>query len=218
VVFRRRDKLSTWAWLREGVWPQAGWRRVIEYTKHRLRRLPDTPEKIGRGMWCGIFASFTPLFGLHFLLAFALARLLRGNVLAALIGTFAINPLTIVPVGISAMVTGKFLLGRTHDEAIFAALPEAFSAAGRDLWTNFGALFGRGEADWTGLIAFWDAIFLPYLIGGIIPGAITATAFYLVTVQITRAHQARRRKRLGNQLSTLQKNQAAPPDPGGPAG
>jgi uncharacterized protein (DUF2062 family) len=209
VVFRRRDKLSFWAWLRESFWPRAGWRRVIEYTKHRLRRLPDTPEKIGRGVWCGIFASFTPLFGLHFVLAFLLARLLRGNVLAAIIGTFAINPLTIVPVGVSAMATGKFLLGRQPGEGAFAGVPEAFSAAWGDLWHNLGTLVGPGTADWTGLIAFWDEIFLPYLIGGVIPGAITATICYLLTVQLVRAHQARRRKRLGSRLSTLH---AIPPD------
>jgi uncharacterized protein (DUF2062 family) len=218
VVFRRRERLSTWAWLRESLWPRTGWRRAIEYIKHRLRRLPDTPDKIGRGIWCGVLASFTPFFGLHFILAFLLARVLRGNVFASLIGTFFLNPLTIVPIGIAAMSTGKFVLGRRPEDTAFTGLSDAFSAAGRDLWHNLAALFGRGEPDWTGLIAFWDAVFLPYLIGGLIPGAITATAAYALTVPLVSAHQARRQRRLVNRLSALQKNPGTPPDDPGPAG
>jgi uncharacterized protein len=38
--------------------------------------------------------SFTPLLGLHFLLAIFFAFLFRGNIIAALIGTFVGNPIT----------------------------------------------------------------------------------------------------------------------------
>tara|TARA_B100000900_G_scaffold398313_1_gene399555 strand:- start:704 stop:1069 length:366 start_codon:yes stop_codon:yes gene_type:complete len=38
--------------------------------------------------------SFTPLLGLHFILAIIFAYLIRGNFIAALIGTIVGNPLT----------------------------------------------------------------------------------------------------------------------------
>ena len=38
--------------------------------------------------------SFTPLLGLHFILALIFAYLIRGNLIAALIGTVVGNPLT----------------------------------------------------------------------------------------------------------------------------
>jgi uncharacterized protein (DUF2062 family) len=211
VVFRRRRKLGFFEWLREGVWPRAGWRRAIEYIKHRLRRLPDTLEKIGRGIWAGVFASFTPLFGLHFVLSAILAKVMRGNVLAALIGTFFGNPLTFVPIGLVSMNLGHWLLGSRPQAGLLKALPEAFSAGFRDLWNNLAKVFRGGAADWSGLAEFWREVFLPYLVGGIIPGIICATVCYVLTVQLARAHQARRRKRLGRRLAALQKNFGPPP-------
>ena len=38
--------------------------------------------------------SFTPLLGLHFLLAIIFAYMIRGNFIAALIGTVVGNPIT----------------------------------------------------------------------------------------------------------------------------
>jgi uncharacterized protein (DUF2062 family) len=66
------------------VYPRGGWARAFEYVKHRVRRLPDTPEKIGRGIWAGVFICFTPMFGLHFVFGAIVARLMRGNIFAAL--------------------------------------------------------------------------------------------------------------------------------------
>jgi uncharacterized protein (DUF2062 family) len=218
VVFRRRVRLGFWGWLREGLWPRGGWRRAAEYVRHRIRRLPDTPEKIGRGVWAGVFASFTPLFGLHFVIALLLAKVIRGNLLASLIGTFFGNPLTLVPIGLVAMNLGYFLLGSRPEAGVLAELPEVFAAAGQDLWRNIAAVFGRGEADWAGLAAFWDEVFLPYLVGGAIPGAVVATACYGLTVPLVRVHQARRKKRLAERLVALEKNFAPPPDLPPPAG
>ncbi|WP_330448804.1 DUF2062 domain-containing protein [Paracoccus marcusii] len=39
--------------------------------------------------------NFTPLFGFHFLSAAAVAWIIRGNVLAALLATFVGNPVTL---------------------------------------------------------------------------------------------------------------------------
>jgi uncharacterized protein (DUF2062 family) len=211
VVFRRREPLTYAEWLREGVWPRAGWRRALSYIGLRLRRLPDTPEKIGRGVWAGVFVSFTPFFGLHFLLAFLVARVLRGNVFAAIIGTFVLNPLTVVPMSLAAMETGRFLLIRGPAAPGDVPLSEAFGAATRDLWQNLLALFGQGTPDWTGLALFWDAIFLPYLIGGLIPGAIVASALYVVTVQLARAQQAHSRRSLRRRMAALHHPPELPP-------
>ena len=218
MVFRRRERRGFWAWLREGVWPRGGWRRAAEYVRHRLRRLPDTPEKIGRGVWAGVFASFTPFFGLHFVVALLLARVTRGNILAALIATFFLNPLTLVPIGFVAMNLGYLLLGSRPAEGVLADLPEVFAQAGQDLWRNIAAVFGRGGADWAGLAAFWEEVFLPYLVGGIIPGAVVATACYALTVPLVRSYQARRRKALAERMAALEKNFAPPPDLPPPAG
>jgi uncharacterized protein (DUF2062 family) len=73
MVFRRRDRPSFLDRAREFFYPRRGWGRAIEYVSHRVRRIPDTPHRIALGFACGVFASFSPLFGLHFLYAAGLA-------------------------------------------------------------------------------------------------------------------------------------------------
>ena len=68
--------------------------RKISYYKLRLARLPGSPYAIASGFACGSMVSFTPLLGLHFVLAVIFAYIIRGNFIAALIGTVIGNPLT----------------------------------------------------------------------------------------------------------------------------
>ena len=68
--------------------------RFILYYKLKLARLPASNYAISSGVACGAMVSFTPLLGLHFLLAIVFAFIIRGNIIAALIGTFVGNPLT----------------------------------------------------------------------------------------------------------------------------
>ena len=66
----------------------------MSYYKLRLARLPASNYAISSGFACGSMVSFTPLLGLHFILALIFAYLIRGNLIAALIGTVVGNPLT----------------------------------------------------------------------------------------------------------------------------
>lgn len=88
LVFKRRDPKPFFRSLQEFVWPRGGWSRAIQYVNHRVRRLPDTPEKIARGIWAGVFTTFTPFYGLHFFVAMFFATIMRGNILASLMATF----------------------------------------------------------------------------------------------------------------------------------
>lgn len=191
--------------LTELVYPRGGWTRAFEYIKHRIRRLPDTPEKIGRGMWCGVLASFTPFYGLHFLVALVLAKPLRGNLLASVIGTWFGNPLTLLPISAASLHTGYFLLGHRPARRLVDELPRQFGGATSDLWHNLKALFTPERAEWGRLQGFYADVFLPYLVGGIIPGVIVATLVYFLTVPLVRAYQDARRKALREKLELLNK-------------
>ena len=68
--------------------------RILSYYKLKLARLPASNYAISSGFACGSMVSFTPLLGLHFLLAVIFAFLIRGNFIAALIGTVVGNPIT----------------------------------------------------------------------------------------------------------------------------
>ena len=204
-MFKRRDRKPLWQSLWHLVWPKGGWVRAFEYVKHRLRRLPDTPEKIARGISAGVFTSFTPFFGMHFIMAWLFARTLRGNVPAALLGTFFGNPLTYVPIAVSSLTMGHFLLGTRPDRTVHVTLMGKFSGAGSDLWHNFLAMFTDAKADWHALSIFFEDVFLPFAVGSIIPGLLTAVVMYYVTLPVIRVYQNSRRKRLKSRLKPLNK-------------
>ena len=204
-MFKRRDRKPLWQSLWHLIWPKGGWVRAFEYVKHRLRRLPATPETIARGISAGVFTSFTPFFGMHFIMAWLFARTLRGNVPAALLGTFFGNPLTYVPIAVSSLTMGHFLLGTRPDRTVHVSLMVKFSGAWSDLWHNFLAIFTDAKADWHALSIFFEDVFLPFAVGSIIPGLTAAVVMYYVTLPVIKVYQNSRRKRLKSRLKQLNK-------------
>ena len=136
MIFKRRDPKPTLRALAEFLWPRGGWTRAFHYVKHRMRRLPDSPERIARGIWAGVFTTFTPFYGLHFIVAALIGRVMRANILAALMATFFGNPLTYVPIGIAALQTGHWILGAPVAPEVLARLGSSlmFELEARGLW------------------------------------------------------------------------------------
>lgn len=186
------------------VYPKGGWGRAFRYVKHRLHRLPDPPHKISRGIWAGVFTTFTPFYGLHFLIAALIAVLMQGNIIAALLATFFGNPLTYIPIAVVALKTGHWLLG-TEFEVADQRLDEKFADAWSDLWHNFMAIFTDDVADWHGLSVFFDEVFYPYMIGGILPGIVVSSICYYLAVPVIRFYQNRRKGRIKEKLAKLRK-------------
>lgn len=210
MVFKRRDPKSWPRAVLELLWPKGGWTRAFHYVKHRMRRLPDSPERIARGLWAGVFASFTPFYGLHFVIAGTLAFILRGNILAGLMGTFFGNPLTYVPIGVAALQTGHWILGQPAvSEEAHRSFGGKFVDAGTDLTANFWALFTAREADWSGLAVFYHEIFFPYLIGGILPGILCASICYYLSLPLIRAYQHRRKGLIKAKFEAIKAKAAA---------
>ena len=203
MVFKRRNKRPLWQIVYEAIWPKGGWKRAFEYVKHRVRRLPDPPHRIARGIFAGVFTCFTPFFGLHFVVAAAIAWVLRGNVIAALLATFFGNPLTYLPIAFTSLQVGHLLLGNDLHERVPKSLLQQFQDAGRDLKDNFLAIFSDHTADWSNLAQFWSEVFLPYLVGGIIPGLITGLFFYYLSVPVITVYKNRRKGLIKAKLAAL---------------
>lgn len=210
MVFKRRNPLGWGAWLREQVYPRGGFKRAIRYVIHRMRRVPDSPHRVARGVFVGSLIGFLPLPGLQFVAAWIAARLARGNLLAALLATFNTNPVTTPFFAVLAMTLGHSIMGI---EAPLTAeyIGRAFGHAGRDLWHNFLAVFGPRVAHWEGLLQFWKEIYLPYFIGALAPGFVLSVIAYYVTIPLVTAYQkaraataeerAERRRRMRAKLS-----------------
>ncbi|MDE0784280.1 MAG: DUF2062 domain-containing protein, partial [Planktomarina sp.] len=200
-MFRRRDRRGLGRAVWEVIYPKGGWKRAYFFLKHRLQRLPGTPEQIARGLAIGVFTAFSPFYGLHFIVAALLAVLLRANILASLLGTFFGNPLTYIPIGAAALGTGYSMLGQRLDSELQIGLGQMFIRALSELWYNFKAIFTVSYGDWTYLAEFWDTVFFPWLVGGLPPGIVSGLVAYYISVPTIRGYKNRRKGLLASKLA-----------------
>ena len=86
---------------------------MFRATFRRLLALDDPPERTALAFSIGVFIGFSPLLGLHTILATLIAFLFRFNKIAIYTGTFTNNPLlTLVPIIIASYAVGALVLGR----------------------------------------------------------------------------------------------------------
>ena len=110
MLFKRRKRTSHIERARLLVWPRVSWRRSTLYYVKRMLRLSATPYAIAAGCAIGAFVSFTPFIGFHIVISVALAWLIRGNFIAAAIGTSVGNPLTFPLIWTSTYRLGHMIL------------------------------------------------------------------------------------------------------------
>lgn len=208
MLFKRRTKRNFRQWLLMMFYPKGGWMRAASYVSHRLRRLPDSPERIAAGIGAGVCVSFTPLFGLHFLGAALIAWLFRGNILASLLATFFGNPITFPFIVAASTELGSVLLG-APDPLPLSQLMTAFGQASGELTGNFRAFFDGSPLHWDRFLRFFQKVFLPYLVGGMVAGAVAGVIGYFVSLPVIRAYQARRRKKMQERFERIRQQKAA---------
>ena len=109
-MFRRRVTPSFLRRLAGFFWPSLGWSRFFSYLFHRLGRMAGSPHSIAVGLACGAAFSFTPLIGAHILGAVLLAAVLRGNLVASVIGTAIGNPWTFPVIWTTTYHVGHWML------------------------------------------------------------------------------------------------------------
>ena len=111
MLFRRRTREGLLQRFRVSLWPRRSLGRSAQYFWKRILRLSASPHAIAAGVAAGAFAAFLPFLGLHILIAAGLAWVLRGNVLAAALGTAAVgNPLSYPLIWAATYAGGRFLL------------------------------------------------------------------------------------------------------------
>ena len=192
-MFKRRERRSIFRFFYEVIFSLKGISRAIEYVGIRLKRIPDTPHKISLGMCCGIFASFTPLFGLHFLIAGLLSYVLRANVLASLIGTFIGNPITFPIITVFNLKLGEWILGSSEYSSvdggkIFEGFLDFIFLIYKNLFTE-GSV---GENSVPRINEFLNGVFIPYSLGGIIGGIFVAIISYFLLRPLVATYQKQR--------------------------
>ena len=192
-MFKRRERRSIFRFFYEVIFSLKGISRAIEYVGIRLKRIPDTPHKISLGMSCGIFASFTPLFGLHFLIAGLLSYLLRANVLASLIGTFVGNPITFPIITVFNLKLGEWILGSSeYSSGDGGKIFEGFLDFIFLIYKSFFTEGSIGENNVPRINEFLNGVFIPYSLGGLILGIFIAVISYFLLRPLVATYQKKR--------------------------
>ncbi|WEX07672.1 DUF2062 domain-containing protein [Chelativorans sp. AA-79] len=177
MLFKRRTKETLGERLKTAFWPRRSLQRSVAYLVKRTLRLSATPHAIAAGIAAGVFASFTPFMGFHFLIAAALAWILRGNLVASAFGTFIGNPLTFPFIWGATLGLGKFILRGEHPSSIGP------KDVGHLLWhLEFEKL--------------WEPLLKPMAIGSLPLGIVAALVLYVLTRGAAAAFHEERRKRL----------------------
>ena len=138
----------------------------------RVLRLTASTHAISAGVAAGVFASFTPFLGLHFIIAFIVAYIIAGNFLAAATGTFFGNPVTF-----PFIWTGTYKLG-------------SLILSGEAVEESGGQLSILADADFMNLgvsgifnliLGIWEPVVKPMVIGAMPLGVTFGIIAYIVT-------------------------------------
>ena len=162
--------------------------RVLRYHWIKFLRLQEDPRKLAWGMALGVFVGVTPTIPFHLVAARFLAALLGVSPVTAFIGIQVGNPLTVVPIYITAYKVGQFLLYRGKP----LVFPETF---------NYKAWIA---VLWQGGVALQ--------VGGVILAIPPAIVAYFLTLWIVQRHH---RRRMEKALRVLRLSEN-PPQPSGP--
>lgn len=181
-MFSRRQKSSLPSRVRNFIWPRSGLWRSWRYTMHRLARMRASPHALAVGFAAGAFVSFTPLIGLHFVLAAIIAYFLRGNLIASALGTVLGNPVTFPFIWMAAYNVGALLLGIEMKSDVDIEVADSVS------------LFSDGPVAYAAML--WrsiEPVFLPILAGSIPLGIICGVICYsIVRATVTKFKNRRK--------------------------
>ncbi len=136
-----------------------------------LLNLDEPPERTALAFAVGTFIAFTPLFGLHMIIAGLLLLVWRVNKAALFTGIFLTNPWTIAPTVAASWGIGRMIVGSAPVE-----LPQV----------TFGAL--ASAEFWQSLASQWRQL-LPYAIGAMILAVISSLMSYPLMLFALRAYR-----------------------------
>jgi len=151
-------------------------------------RLETTPHAVGLGLATGVFVAFLPVLGVQMLIAVAIAWAGRANVGAAVLGTWAGNPLTWPAMWVGSYLLGIMILGETGAMSV--------DEVQRTLWRLSEARIFRTDPlamlDTVGKL-LWP-ILKPLFVGSMVLGLISGSALYFIGRRAAAVIHTRRRK------------------------
>lgn len=188
MLFRRRKPLTLSQRIGRALWPERGWSRAMRYYGKRLLRLSGSPHSIAAGFATGVAMSMTPFIGFHYLLTIVVAFLVRGNIVAAVLGTSLGNPITYPFTWVITYEIGNLFLqmiGRGRESMNFDAIRHHLT---HDSWSSI-----------------WP-IFEPMLVGAVPMAILCGAIAYAVVFWASMGFQNSRRERFAIRRRSLHGN------------
>jgi uncharacterized protein (DUF2062 family) len=139
----------------------------------RLLNLDDPPERTALAFAIGTAIAFSPLLGLHTILAALIAIVWRLNKVAIFSGSYLNNPWTVAPIVAFSWALGRLIIGSPPIE-----LPEI--TAGSIMTAGF----------WQSIAAGWRQL-LPFALGACILSFTTSLISYPVMLHFLRLYRRR---------------------------
>lgn len=164
--------------------------KLFRYFEYKVLHIEDSPRKIALGLAIGLFIAWTPLVGLHILLAIVFSTLFRANKFAAFVSIWVSNIFTFFIIYYPAYLLGAFLFhifapdrGLSHQQVI-EALNKLLSPGNmitgfltKEYWQRFWTLSKTiGPELW---------------IGCTVMGSLVAICGYIVCIKIIKSHRAK---------------------------
>jgi uncharacterized protein (TIGR03546 family) len=162
--------------------------RSLRYYWLKILRLQDDPKQLAWGMALGVFIGMTPTMPFHTLLALSLAAFLGVSPVAAYLGIWVMNPVTVAPIYVAAYKVGKFLL------------------------YNGGCLGFPENYDYASLLQVLWRGGLAMQVGGIIIAVLPAILSYFLTLWAVQRYRQRKAQKAASVLR-LSQNHSEPSGP-----
>ena len=179
-------EIPTWGRrLRVALWPRRSFARSIRYIGWRVVRLGGSAHGLALGVAIGVFVATLPILGVQFIFAALLAWLLRGNVPAALLGTFWANPVSLPFIWIASHWLGCVVLG----------VPVTLNAAEllETLATVRATLLTPGTQTLSNVYAVLWPVWKPLVVGALPLATICAVLLYGLTYNLIGGYRTTRR-------------------------
>jgi uncharacterized protein len=178
--------LPTWRTsLRVALWPRRSFARSARYLGWRVIRLGGSAHGLALGVAVGVFIATLPILGVQFVLAALVAWALRGNVPAALLGTFWANPLSLPVLWVGSHWLGSTVTGSpaTHTAHELLATLDQVRAT----------LLTPGTKTLSAVYSLLWPVWKPLMIGALPIALLCSVLFYGLTFNLIGGYRANRK-------------------------
>ena len=166
------ERIGKGAGRQRGIGPQKRPTRKWSFRamRQRILTLPGHPREIAAGLAIGVFVGMTPTIPLQSLLAIVLCFLLKQSKLAAFMGTWVSNPLTLPVIYYCDYEVGRIMTGVERPSLLLA------------------------DFSLQRMVDLGFHIVYPLLIGGLFVGLLAAIPAYIISRKILHSRKPVKKK------------------------